>query len=289
MTEAGESVGVGLASQDEDCIFCHKKHKEEEEKKLDDYTYTRNDKALTSSGRGFIKGDDSRAAFYPRDEQGGFVSPLAEPEWSDDVIFKTYKTKSGKDRTHAEKYQPPPIKGWIAAPHHMIAVCCMNGENGLPGVPKVNPWAHKGDYDINRGSNCIFLPSSASQFFVAYYYWKVRGTGRALQGHLGAHRKAYFETVWDRLEKIVRDGAKSGWCTDTDDEEAKKALAKKVVDQLTLLEAFLFRKLSALQPEEPFKLGAESYIAIPEESEPFAVPAGVSQQLQPYETLPKWY
>lgn len=290
MTEVLETIAPSAdAAGTEKCIFCQSSHKNRKEDDLPEYTFTRNDEALTTNGRAFIKGDPDRNRVYPRDDSGAFVSPLEPPAWSADVIFKTYQTKGGQTRPHAEKYQPPPIKGWIAAPHHMIAVCCMNGTNGLAGVPKVNPWAHSAGYDINRGDNCIFLPSSASQFFVAYYYWKKRGTGQALQGHLGAHRKIYFETVWDRLEKLVRDGNKAQWCTDTASEDKRKEIEAKVLEQLTTIASWLFRKLSALKPDENFKLGAESYIEIPDASEPFAVPAGVTEQLQPYETLPNWY
>jgi hypothetical protein len=44
-----------------------------------------------------------------------------------------------------------------------------------------------------------------------------------------------------------------------------------------------------VKPEDSFKLGAESYIEIPDETEEFAVTQGVLDNLQPYETLPKWY
>jgi len=210
------------------------------------------------------------------------------PRWSEDEIFRTYTTSKGRQVRHAEKYQSPPIRGYIAAPHHMIAICCLNGTNKLPGVPKVNPWAKKGGYDANNGGNCIFLPSSASQFYVAYYYWKVRHTGQVLQGHLGAHRKAYFETVWDHLERIPRLFRAAGLCASTEDEEQRNALAKKGVEHLHRLEGTLFQKIAALKPEEKYRLGAKSWIELPEESEPLDVPPGVTANLQPYEILPTW-
>ena len=291
MPELMETVAVSIVSSGnkEKCIFCHKNHKEKREEELNPHEYKRKDDQLTANGRAYIKADSQRSRYYPKNDDGNFVSPLEEPEWSEDVIFKTYKTKSGKMRPYQSKYQLPPIKGWIAAPHHMNAICCMNGTNGLPGVPNVNPWAHQGGYDVNNGGNCIFLPSSASQFFVAYYYWKVRKTGQALQGHLGAHRKIYFETVWDRLEKIVRYLAKMKWCMDTSTDDKKNELVEKVMFRIDKLQTWLFFKISALKPDKAFKLGAKSYIQIPDESEEFGVPEGVIDRLQPYETLPEWY
>jgi hypothetical protein len=286
--QAGEGAH-GAQAGNAKCIFCEKDHKTTKEEPLANHTYTRDDDALTSNGRTFIKGDEERSYVYPRDDNGGFVSPLEPPTWDAKTIFKTYKTKKGATRRYAEKYQPPPIVGWIAAPHHMVAICCMNGTNKLPGVPQANPWAHRGNYDISNGGNCIFLPSSASQFYVAYYYWKVRKTGRALQGHLGAHRKVYFETVWDRLEKMVRDLARVGLCEKTENEDDKDAVARKVCAKVDSLQAFLFARLASLRPEEKYKLGAESYIEIPAEDEEFGAPTGLEEQLQPYETLPKWY
>ena len=273
----------------EQCIFCHSKHKEEKERKLPKHTFQRDDDALTESGRAFIRRSSRRSKYYPRDESGGFVSPLTEAVWPEDQAFKTY-LRRGRRIRHAEKYQPPPIHGYIAAPHHMLAICCMNGTNDLPHVPAVNPWAKKGGYGINNGGNCIFLPGSASQFFVAYYLWKVRGTGRALQGHLGAHRKTYFTGVWKRLQYLSVQGKRAGWCNETESEDDKEKLAKRVEAKLHDLEAVLFDNLAALQPSDEFKLGAESYIAIPAEEEEFHVPADVRANLQrPYEILPKWY
>jgi len=170
-----------------------------------------------------------------------------------------------------------------------VAICCLNGENGLTSKPKANPWAKKGSYDVNNGGNCIFLPSSASQFYVAYYYWKVRGTGQALQGHLGAHRKEYFETVWQKLEKLVMDLADSGFCDETESADKKDELAREVVVSITELQGYLFRKIASLAPEEPYRLGAQSYIAIPDAAHEFEVPPGVEAGLQgDYETLPKY-
>ena len=292
VTDIGEGVSVSIISEgDEKCIFCQEDHKEEKEESLPQHKYKpeRNDEALTRNGRSFIKNDEKFSKYYPKDEEGNFVSPLENAEYSEDFIAQTYKTSSGNERAYASKYQAPPIHGWIAAPHHMIAICCMDGDNKLPAVPKLNPWAKKGNYDVNNGGNCIFLPSSASQFYVAYYYWKIRGTGQALQGHLGAHRAEYFKTVWDRLELIVRNGRKVKWCAVTKDEEDINELAKKVIDKMEKLQTSIFHKLAKLKPEEKYKLGAESYIEVPDESAEFAVPEGVEDRLQPYETLPKWY
>jgi len=272
----------------EECILCHEGHKDKKEDKLPDHTFERNDDALTQNGRVFIK-SSGRSEYYPRDDDNAFVSPLNDAKWPADEIFNSYTTKKGTKINYAEKYQRPPIKGYIAAPHHMVAICCMNGTNGLAGVPKVNAWVHRGGYDINNGGNCIFLPSSASQFYVAYYYWKVRGTGQALQGHLGAHRKMYFETVWDHLERIPRLFASVGICYSTEDDEQKDSTAAAIVDEVHGLEALLFHKLTSLKPEERYRLGAESWIEIPDESAEFHVPAGVPENLQSYEILPVWY
>lgn len=291
MSHVNEAVNMAApAEADEECILCHKKHKAQKEEKLGNVQFSRDDGSLTKNGRAFIKADSLRRILYPKNEEGEYVSPLAEPSWSGEQLFNTYKTQgSGRSRRHGYKYQPPPIHGYIAAPHHMVAICCMNGEKGLPGVPRVNPWASKAGYDINGGGNCIFLPSSASQFYVAYYCWKVRGTGRALQGHLGGHRKEYFEEVFRRLELIVDNVNKAGLCTSTSTEEDKKTLADKILSKLRALEQLIFGKLAALKPEENYRLGAESYIEIPDESQPFHVPKGVMDNLLPYETLPKWY
>jgi A nuclease family of the HNH/ENDO VII superfamily with conserved AHH len=291
MTQMKEPVKVGTVKEpgDKKCIFCGKSHQKKAKRALPDHTYQRNDDSLTAAGRTFIKGDAKRSGYYPKDEGGRWVSPLEAPEWDEDTTFKTY-LRNGKKIAHAEKYQEPPIKGWVAAPHHMVAVCCMNGENGLPGKPKSNPWAKKGGYDINGGGNCIFLPSSASQFFVAYYLARKRGTGKPLQGHLGAHRKVYFETVWSKLERLVRAMQEDGWCEDIDDDAKQDKLAKAVVKELHLLEAQLFVKVAARRPDPAFQLGADSYIEIPDDDVAMKlVRAKIAPFLQaPYETLPKW-
>ncbi|QSI77587.1 AHH domain-containing protein [Niveibacterium microcysteis] len=293
MTQIGEGVAVGLVLDepgDKKCIFCGEDHQKKEQEPLPPETFTRNDDALTQAGRSYIKGDADRSCYYPKDASGAWVSPLEPPAWDDQTIFKTY-LKGGKTSARAEKYQPPPIKGWIAAPHHMVAVCCMNGTNKLPRKPKVNPWAKKGAYDINGGGNCIFLPSSASQFFAAYYLARSRGTGRPLQGHLGAHRKIYFETVWAMLERTVRLLKAEGFCDKTEEPADKDAIARAVVEEMHVTEATLFRKLAARQPEDAFRLGAESYIEIPPDDVDINVArAQIAPFLQgAYETLPEWY
>ncbi len=285
-SQLGEGAGAALT---EECIFCHQGHKSEEEEKLDTHDFPRSDDTLITNGRAFIKGDSVRSQFYPRDENGKFVSPLEDASWSKEAEkrFRTYR-RGGRKIRRAEKYQSPPIEGYIAAPHHMIAICCMNGKQKLPSKPRVNPWAFEGGYDINNGGNCIFLPSSASQFFLAYYYSRVRGTGRPLQGHLGAHRKQYFRTVWDKLEMIAVLGRQAKRCDETSGANNKKELADWVKKRLERLELFLFGKLANRKPEEPYRLGAQSYIEIPEEEEDFRVPPGVEAMLQkPYETLPE--
>jgi hypothetical protein len=253
-------------------------------------TFDRNDDALTSAGRSFIKGNSQRSSCYPKDANGAWVSPLEAPTWDAATTFSTYLSH-GKALMRAEKYQPPPVKGWIAAPHHMVAVCCMNGTNKLPRKPKLNPWAQHGSYDINGGGNCIFLPSSASQFFVAFYLARMRSTGRPLQGHLGAHRKAYFETVWAMLERTVRLLKAEGMCDKTTDDADKDTIAKAVAEELHVLEGIIFTKVAATQPEENFRLGAASYIEIPDDTEGVAaVRARVAGFLQAsYEVLPAWY
>lgn len=55
---------------------------------------------------------------------------------------------------------------------------------------------------------------------------------------------------------------------------------KKVIECLENLQAWLFRKLAARQPEQQFRLGAEAYIAIPDETSNVKVPDGVSANLQ---------
>jgi hypothetical protein len=290
MPELGEGVSPALgAPNDKACIFCGEQHKPKEEQKPAPHTFPRKDRILERNGRAYIKTDPLRSHIYPKDAAGSFVSPLEPPQWPEEHIFKTYKSSnSGTTRRHPREYQAPPILGYVAAPHHMIAVCCMNGTYGLPAVPRVNPWAFKADYDINGGKNCIFLPSSASQFYVAYYYWKVRKTGRALQGHLGNHRKEYFEEIWNRLEQMAEQIFENGWCSDTSSSEQQKELAARLKDMLHALETTAFVQLSALRPAENFKLGAETYIEIPDESLPFHVPKGVMEHLMPYETLPQW-
>lgn len=269
----------------EKCILCGQNHKPEKQEELPTKEFSRDDDSLTANGRIYIKGDEGRSRHYPQDENGKFVSPLAPAEWSADVIFKRYR-RGGKLIARAEKYQLPPIKGYIAAPHHMVALCCMNGKNGLT-MPKVNAWVNKSGYDINSGRNCIFLPSSATQFFVAYYYAKVRGTGTPLQGHIGAHRKVYFQTVWDFLERIPRILFSAGKCKDTSTEEEIKKLAAEIERIVHTYEDFFFQKLAARKPEDKFRLGAQSYIEIPDEDEPFAVPAGVHDVREKYEPRPE--
>jgi hypothetical protein len=288
MTQVAVSASPGGT---EKCIFCHQAHKPKKQRKLSDSKYSRNDETLIKNGRTFIKSDESRYKYYPTDDAGNFVPPLEDAAWRGNTNFKKYQTSSGQTKAHAEKYQPPPIIGYIAAPHHMVAVCCMNGENKLPSVPKLRPWAKRGKYDINGGSNCIFLPSSASQFFVAYYYMKKRRTGKALQGHLGAHRKKYFIKVWEDLEQIVKNKKKAGLCNTTDKKQDKDKIAEEVKKSLHRKENHYFQKLAARQPDEDFKLGAESYIAVPSSRESVvSVRARVRAFLQqPYETLPRWY
>jgi hypothetical protein len=289
MTQVNLPAAVAVAGT-EKCPFCGDKHKEKKEKALPPATFSRDDDALTSAGRTFIKGDTIRSQYYPKDEDGNWVSPLAAADWDAETTFSTYMA-GGKKRARAEKYQPPPIKGWIAAPHHMVAICCMNGTNKLPGKPKANPWAKKGSYDINNGGNCIFLPSSASQFFVAYYLSRVRQTGRPLQGHLGAHRKEYFQEVWSRLERMVRLLKAEKLCDETESEADKDEIAKVVVEELQLLQGTLFLQLAARAPQKAFMLGAKTYIEIPDDSVDMKI---VRAKIQPflqqgYETLPKWY
>lgn len=269
----------------EKCILCGQNHKPSKQRKLPSKQFPRLDDTLTANGRTYIKGDAARSRHYPRDDKGKFVSPLADAEWSADVIFKRYR-RGRKLVAHAEKYQLPPIAGYIAAPHHMVALCCMNGKNGLT-LPAVNAWANKAGYDINSGRNCIFLPSSATQFFVAYYYAKVRGTGAALQGHIGGHRKQYFKTVWDFLERIPRVLFSAGKCKDTSTEDRIKELAAEVERIIHTYEDFFFQKLAARRPEEKYRLGAESYIEIPDEDDDFAVPAGVRDVREKYEPRPE--
>ncbi|MFY2563151.1 hypothetical protein ACN469_36485 [Corallococcus terminator] len=60
------------------------------------------------------------------------------------------------------------------------------------------------------------------------------------------------------------------------------------LDEADFLWEQWFGKLAALKPEENYRLGAESYIEIPDESQDFHVPQGVMDNLLPYETLPKW-
>jgi hypothetical protein len=290
MSELGELANQAAgASGDKACIFCGEQHKQKEEHKPANHTFPRKDVILTREGRAYIKTDPLRSSVYPKDEAGNFVSPLEEPRWPEDHIFKTYKSSnSGRTRRYPREYQSPPILGYVAEPHHMVAVCCMNGTNRLPAVPRVNPWAFKAGYDINGGKNCIFLPSSASQFYVAYYYWKVRKTGQALQGHLGNHRKEYFEEIWNRLEQMAEQVYENQWCADTSTDEKQRELADRLKEQLHILETTVFSKLAALRPEENFRLGAETYIEIPNEALPFQVPAGVQERLMPYETLPQW-
>lgn len=290
MSEVGEKPGTGAGpAGTEECILCGQKHKQKKEQKPSNHTFPRKDRILEKNGRAYIKSDPLRSQVYPKDEAGNFVSPLEAPQWSEDYVFTTYQSSnSGKTRRHPREYQAPPILGYIAAPHHMIAVSCMNGTHGLPAVPRINPWAFKADYDINGGKNCIFLPNSASQFYVAYYHWKVLKTGQALQGHLGNHRKEYFEEVWNRLEQLADQTYENNLCEDTSTDEKQKELSMILLDSLHALETDVFVKLAAVQPEENFKLGAESYIEIPDESLPFHVPAGVQERLLSYETLPQW-
>jgi hypothetical protein len=88
---------------------------------------------------------------------------------------------------------------------------------------------------------------------------------------------------------MVRDLSKLWACFDTEDEDKKKSLVEEVLEKLGDLEKLLFHKIAAMKPAEEFRLGAESYIEIPDESDPLHVPSGVVESLQPYETLPKWY
>ncbi|NTV95172.1 MAG: hypothetical protein HGA75_07100 [Thiobacillus sp.] len=291
MTQLGEGVAVGVVLDgDKKCIFCGGDHQQEQQDPLPPATFNRDDDALTQAGRSFIKGDPDRSHFYPKDEAGNWVSPLVAPEWDEATTFKTY-LKGGRTISRAEKYQPPPIKGWIAAPHHLVALCCMNGTNKLPGKPKANPWAKRGGYEINWGGNCIFLPSSASQFFVAYYLALKRNIGKPLQGHLGAHRKIYFETVWSMLERTVRLLKAEGFCDKTDSDADKDVIAKAVVDEIKILEKTIFGKVASRSPEKNFRLGGDSYIEIPDDTVDINVArAQIAPYLQvPYETLPEWY
>lgn len=100
--QIGEGIQLSLEFPgNELCIFCRQNHKENKEEKLPEHTFQRNDETLTSSGRTFIKADSERLIYYPRDDVGNFVSPLEAPEWSQDTIFNTYRTKSGQVRKHA--------------------------------------------------------------------------------------------------------------------------------------------------------------------------------------------
>lgn len=279
------STGGGAGNKP--CIFCGNNHKKKKEEELPEAEFGRKDNALIKAGRAFIKGEESRAKCYPKKEDGSFMSPLVAPTWPAEQIFKTY-VRSGQRRNRAAKYQTPPEHGYIAAPHHMISICSMNGAKKLPGKPRVNPWASKAEYDINGGGNCMFLPSSASQFYVCYYYEKVKKTGRALQGHLGGHRKIYFETVWDLLNIVAENGNAAGWCEDTESEDKKQEIANEVKKELKMTETFLFRNLAARQPSKEFRLNAKKYIEIPNEDVDFDTPPDVERSLKkPYETLPE--
>jgi HNH/ENDO VII superfamily nuclease len=265
------------------CILCGQVHKHKKENPLPTEKFKRLDDTLTDNGRTYIKKTAGRAAYYPKADDGKkFVSPLEAPDFGKNFVYNTY-LRGGKKTRRAEKFQLPPIRGYIAAPHHMIALQCMNGGKDVPKMPRVNAWAQKAKYDINGGQNCIFLPSSATQFFVAYYYWKVRKTGSALQGHIGGHRKIYFKTVWDNLERIPRDVQSEGLCKDTSTEEKRKKLAEEIEVYLHDYEDIFFEKLAAMKPDDEYRLNAESYIKIPAKSAAFGKPEGYEDTRKDYE------
>lgn len=141
------------------CIFCHADHQDEEAAPPHTFNRQGMDK-LKREGRAECKAN--RSNFYP----GESMAPL-EP-W---VAGKT-------------------AIGYKAAAHHCLALSTVS-EHRISGE------LHAAGYDPNRGTNCIWLPYSATQFS------KARAYDKPLQKHRGRHTSSYFNAVKKHIDHVA--------------------------------------------------------------------------------------